>query len=823
MAVALSLAWVCAAPASAYAAETSVGDVVLADFESVESLQGITLAAPVVDKASQSSAFASRGNGSLRFDIAGSAATGSTIFPRVWLQNGTALAPATWRQSTYLRVGVLNSSPEPTTLYVVVRDMAGRYHQTGLSAAAFTYRVFQIRTADIAAAGVDLERLQHIQVSAARSPNPRVVHVDDVRLADTVVNEAAEQDRIAPQVIASMGLPAQVDAASAQLDQVERRIPATPAAPDAALRGVAGELRDQLDTFATRIPLLDKDVAAAREIYAGLEAARWQIARLDSVVDARKARPQESVGIGFADSMSLVFPRDLPCQCTWRDAEVELARGEFESLQLVALPYSNGLSDARVTVTAVRGPDQGGSGLRVTAHPVASLDMRPPVASVPATPTAYRPSIYQGWTPDPILTDRASVDVSGDDMQAFWIQIKSDRNAKPGQYKLDLELSATGLPAQRVMVKVTVWDVTIDDRPALRTAIGNDPKAYAEPYGITDPDGIRKLNEQKWSFLADFKIQPDNIYRSIYDSDPPTVDELRAIAQKYGGLRQFNIWYFDPRLFDLQRPDTWNAQADVLFDRIQPFVDSYRAAGLIDYAYLYCCDESLGQYTEVIKSVLTRFKARFGDIEVLTTAIDDLMGSQTGLDDLMDWWVRDVPWLSPQIVEQRHRAGKESWWYVHAGNRNPYPNVFVGYDPGQIRTMLGPMSFQAKIDGFLYYRVDRWYGHPVLTNGPLSTWDPRMWNNMPGDGSLFYPGKDGPLASVRLHNFRDGMEDYNLLTELRHALEAAPDDSDPAAIAEAQRLLSAAAVVTSQLDYVRNPASYRVWRGQVGDIITVLR
>ncbi|NIK58441.1 glycoside hydrolase domain-containing protein [Kribbella shirazensis] len=793
----------------------AASDDVLADFETPD-LMGVTLAAPEVDRAAQSTAFATRGNGALRFDIAGSTTSGSRVFPRVWLADGTALTAADWRGRNYLQVGVLNATPEPTTLYVVVRDQAGRYHQSALAAAPFGYRMFRIGIAAIAAAGVDLTKLQHLQVSAARSPSPRTLYVDDIRLTDSLPDEAAEQDRLAPRIIAAMGLTDLGNSVAAALSAVERRMPQSPAPPDRALRATASALRRQLDVYATQIPALGKDVTTARAILAGLGLIQWRIKRLGTSVDARHARPSAPVGLGFADSMALVYPKDLPCQCTWRDGEIQLARGEYENIQLVAAPYQGGLSGAVARVTSVHGPD---SGLTVSVRPVASLFLGAPVAPRPGTPTPYRPSLYQGWTPDPILTDRSAVDVAGDDYQAFWVQVHAPAGLRAGQYTVDLALSADGIAPQPARVKVTVWDVTIPDRPVLQTAIGNDPKAYAEPYGVTDPDGIARVNEAKWRFLADFKIQPDNIYRSIYTDGPPTVAELRAVQQRYGGLRRFNVWYFDPRLFDLHQPDTWDAKADALFDLIQPAVDSYRAAGLVDHAYLYCCDETLAAHAVLVKHVLTRFKQRFPDIEVLSTYIDDRMGESNGLSRLIDYWVRDVPWLAPDVIERRRAAGDESWWYLHAGNENPVPNLFVGYDPGQLRTLLGPMSFQAKVDGFLYYRVDRWYGHSVLTDGPLSTWDPRTWGNVAGDGSLFYPGRNGPMPSQRIQNFRDGMEDYNLMVELRRAVDQAPSDVDPEKLALAQRVLTARDVVTNQTTYVRDPAAYRLWRAQVGAVI----
>ncbi|MEO3795433.1 DUF4091 domain-containing protein [Nonomuraea sp. B10E15] len=185
--------------------------------------------------------------------------------------------------------------------------------------------------------------------------------------------------------------------------------------------------------------------------------------------------------------------------------------------------------------------------------------------------------------------------------------------------------------------------------------------------------------------------------------------------------------------------------------------------------------------------------------------------------------MRDVPWYDPQTTAERHAQGREAWWYLHAGNVNPTPNMFVGYDPGQLRTLLGPMAHQAGVDGFLYYRVDRWYGHPILDDGPLSTWDPRTWNTYAGDGSLLYPGRDGPIPSIRLENVRDGLEDYNLLESLREAIDGAPTGTDPALPAKARRLAGAKDVVTDTYEYVWVPAAYRDWRTDAIKVTTRLR
>ena len=54
--------------------------------------------------------------------------------------------------------------------------------------------------------------------------------------------------------------------------------------------------------------------------------------------------------------------------------------------------------------------------------------------------------------------------------------------------------------------------------------------------------------------------------------------------------------------------------------------------------------------------------------------------------------------------------------------------------------------------------------------------------NYNGEGMLFYPGEDagidGPIASIRLKNLRDGMEDYEYFTLLEKAKGKEAVDGD---------------------------------------------
>ncbi|HEY6739337.1 MAG TPA: hypothetical protein VI076_10850 [Actinopolymorphaceae bacterium] len=121
-------------------------------------------------------------------------------------RDGVALTEADWSAHTYLHVGVLNATIDRMGLTVGVRDEAGRVLQRSVTAEPFTYRVFQIRVADIVASGVDIGHLRGLEFGVARSGTRKTVDVDDIRLTDSAVSEPDEQANTAPRVVRTMAL-----------------------------------------------------------------------------------------------------------------------------------------------------------------------------------------------------------------------------------------------------------------------------------------------------------------------------------------------------------------------------------------------------------------------------------------------------------------------------------------------------------------------------------------------------------------------------------------------------------------------------------------
>ncbi len=110
-------------------------------------------------------------------------------------------------------------------------------------------------------------------------------------------------------------------------------------------------------------------------------------------------------------------------------------------------------------------------------------------------------------------------------------------------------------------------------------------------------------------------------------------------------------------------------------------------------------------------------------------------------------------------------AGKELWWYIgcmsHGCGEDEDPGVpdFVIDRPESYILAIGPLSWQKKLDGFLYFHANYYYQFAPNKD----PWEDLFYFSGNGDGDLFYPGKPGthgstihqPVPSIRLKLWRE--------------------------------------------------------------------
>jgi hypothetical protein len=203
----------------------------------------------------------------------------------------------------------------------------------------------------------------------------------------------------------------------------------------------------------------------------------------------------------------------------------------------------------------------------------------------------------------------------------------------------------------------------------------------------------------------------------------------------------------------------------------------------------------------------------------MMAGVDDSYGSDSSLRDLGNLiYCPYMPRYDPQRAARSRAQGNRVWWY----------EVNWNIEQQLIRSRLIPwQTFKVGADGFLVWCINRWLGNDTPVGTQIRTaWNPYLDGALAHSSAMYvYPGTDGPLSSMRLENFRDGIEDYDLLTAARQALQRLqrtggdaatigalrratelPDDfvkdamsysADPAQLLERRRLL-AEALIASQ-------------------------
>ncbi len=120
----------------------------------------------------------------------------------------------------------------------------------------------------------------------------------------------------------------------------------------------------------------------------------------------------------------------------------------------------------------------------------------------------------------------------------------------------------------------------------------------------------------------------------------------------------------------------------------------------------------------------------------------------------------------------------ELWTYSCVGPKSPYPTFHLDdYNLGNRTT--GWTMKRRNVTGYLYYAVNIYDEQNNAANGGFidAYTSPTRNADCPGDGFLIYPGRKygskSPFPSNRLLAFRDGMDDYDLLSVYERQLASA--------------------------------------------------
>lgn len=533
---------------------------------------------------------------------------------------------------------------------------------------------------------------------------------------------------------------------------------------------------------------------------------------------ADAGQPAQEVLVGLASSMEKILPREAPFELQpAREIEVSLARNEKESFQIAVLPVERALKQVAVSVSDLKS-----AAGAVFSHNQVQCDL------VGYVETKARPpygTSHIGWWPDPILNFLGPVEVAAGDLQSFWIRVRAPKDQAPGTYRGALTVSAEGVGPLSFPLTVRVRAFAVPTHSPLPVAITFGPHDYpadekqppeGEWRNAPDyPVNAWKKHKLAWAeMLADYYINYDSLYRH----GPPDFEVVKHLHDR-GQLVAFNLGNFD----GLSRDP---AAAGRAFEGLRTAYDQAARLGVLDHAYIYGFDECKPEMFPQLEEAAQKLRREFPGALLLTTSYDDSYGMDTVV-KTMDAWCPLTPKFNPVQAATARAAGRSVWWYICCGPHHPHANMFIEYPAIEGRLLMGAMTAKQRPDGFLYYQISIWNSRKPITTGPFTDWDPRSWTTYHGDGSWTCVGPDGaPLPTIRLENFRDGLEDYAYAVILEALIRRRENQAttftatEQAWLDEAKRALPVpGALVKTMTEYSRDPAQLYAWRNRLGDLI----
>ncbi|MEO8962258.1 MAG: glycoside hydrolase domain-containing protein [Ginsengibacter sp.] len=385
--------------------------------------------------------------------------------------------------------------------------------------------------------------------------------------------------------------------------------------------------------------------------------------------------------------------------------------------------------------------------------------------------------------------------------QPIWVDLSIPKDAVAGEYKgtftitvyngsPDDAFSHTSVPKPEFVttyslpVILTVWNFTLPDGPSLRNSFGGVRRA-ATDFGVAvnsqESDEI-ELNYCK--MMADNRINPpipDRFLPEMNDDGSLKITSERTQALKKF-IEDFHVTDFPVPNDAIKKMTTSNQGKVIRYYR--GFYQYLEENGWEKRAYLYMLDEP--NTKESYQKVVALGKVVHEAAPKLRCLVVEQTWTQNSsfpdIDPAVDIWCPLFSYIDREGINQKLSEGDDVWSYTALAQRapgnHPQYNKVKDFDPPYwaidqpLTSYRMPtwMNWQYKIDGLLYWSTiysqsisgvtDPWFS-PVLS---------RPGKPFNGEGYLMYPGMpcgiNGPVASIRLKNLRDAMEDYEYFTIL---------------------------------------------------------
>jgi len=400
-----------------------------------------------------------------------------------------------------------------------------------------------------------------------------------------------------------------------------------------------------------------------------------------------------------------------------------------------------------------------------------------------------------GYVPDPLFPE-TMIAAGPRETNAFWITVRVPRDTRPGSQRVRVTLATEGEEPATLTASVRVHRGAIERRRGFPVTHWFYADALCDWYGVepfenafwpiaekyladlgshnldvshtplfTPPtDGVKRPNQ-----LLDVRREEDR-----YVFDWSLVRKWVATAQ-HCGLRYFEWPHLftqwgakyairiyeghggsEKLLWDPETPGVSPTYRDFLSQFLPEFKRFLGEEGLMEKSFFHLSDEPHGE------EALRNYRAARGMLRELAPwmkvmdALSDITFAREGLTDI------PIPLITvaPDFV----REGYPAWCYHWGGPRGRYAQRLL--DTPLIKTrMFGWLFYRNGARGFLQWGHNYWYKSQTRELiDPYTVTDALRWPDWShGDPFVVYPGREGPVDSLRWEVFAESLQDYALL------------------------------------------------------------
>jgi hypothetical protein len=369
--------------------------------------------------------------------------------------------------------------------------------------------------------------------------------------------------------------------------------------------------------------------------------------------------------------------------------------------------------------------------------------------------------------------------------QPLYLQVLVPPDARPGGYGATVTVTTDGTPAP-VRVSIRVFDVQLPPPSAIQgnllTAFHVVPQSYVSKvdqlYHLGSNAARSAANARLFSFLAANRISPAG-----WGFGEPKTRAGYASSRRWWLDAAGNMLKQSPASFPTLRIPISNQRAsagnriagispfelDGWCNYLQTVRGFWDAHGWLDghLSYLYTLDEpGLEGMRLVAQQAATAHRCWPGSKMLVTgnpAGANRFLWDGKNGDDADIWAVLSRRYYGQYgdprgklaTIAQARRAGKLIWSATYTG---------VGGSPGY--SAAEPLSDPRM---FLLWNALEGIEGTLYAQGLTSYKPGNPLESIAGNGEsvLIYPGADGPVASARLEQIRDGIEDWDVLDVVR--------------------------------------------------------